>query len=90
MRKLIYDPIKNTSPKITIMSPMSIGIRRGRSNAPQQVVEDFSAFPRYSFVETPLAISFREVLIDTALMVIFGLVFFMGSYMSFLRYPLAG
>ena len=65
-------------------------VRRGRSNAPQQAVEDFSAFPQFRFVETPLAVSFREVLIDTALLVIFGLVFFMGAYMSFLRYPLAG
>jgi len=64
--------------------------RRGRENVNTQSVDDFSGFPEYRLTVTPLGISFREVLIDMALLVVFSLIFFMGSYMSFLRYPVAG
>ena len=64
--------------------------RRGSENVNTQSVDDFSGFPEYRLAVTPLGISFREVLIDMALLVVFSMIFFMGSYMSFLRYPVAG
>ena len=52
-------------------------------------VDDFADFPHFRYIPTSLDITFREVLIDSALLIVFSLVFFMGAYVSFLRYPVA-
>ena len=65
--------------------------RQGRSDGTNaSVVEDFSGFPEFRSSSTPLADSVREVMIDGALLILFVVAFFMGSYVSFLRYPIAG